>query len=94
MDDIYENIEGYNSNKNSKTLTVFSTVWLLICLVIKKINQIISELFIIGRKVNISLVFIIQPYFAVSKNIRLISLRSFITKFLTKQDIEKIPFNH
>ena len=37
----------------------------------KKLNPIVTELFIRGRKVNISVVFIIQCYFPVSKNIRL-----------------------
>ena len=35
----------------------------------KRINLIVTELFIKGRKLNISLVFITQSYFAVSKNI-------------------------
>ena len=37
----------------------------------KKINPIATELFIKGRKLNISLVFITKSYFSVSKNIRL-----------------------
>ena len=36
---------------------------------IKKLNPIVSELFIRGRKLNISLVFIKQSYFAVSENL-------------------------
>ena len=36
----------------------------------KKLNQIVTELFITGKK-NISLVFITQSYLAVSKNVRL-----------------------
>ena len=36
-------------------------------LVNKKLNPIVTELFIRGRKLNISLVFIIQTYFAVPK---------------------------
>ena len=36
----------------------------------KKLNSIVTKLFIRGRKLNISLVFITQSYFAVSKNIR------------------------
>ena len=43
-------------------------IWLLICLIInKKLNPIVTELFIKGRKLNISLVLITQSYFAVSK---------------------------
>ena len=38
MDDIYESIEGYNSNKKSKILIIFM-IWLLVCLVIKNLIQ-------------------------------------------------------
>ena len=41
----------------------------------KKLNPIVTELFIRGRKLNISLVVITQSYFAVPKNIRLNSTR-------------------
>ena len=37
----------------------------------KKLNPVVTELFIRGSKLNISLVFITQYYFAVPKNIRL-----------------------
>ena len=37
----------------------------------KKLNPIVTGLFIRGRKPNIALVFITQSYFAVPKNIRL-----------------------
>ena len=37
----------------------------------KKLNPIVTELFIRGRKLNISLVFITQSYFTIPKNIRL-----------------------
>ena len=37
----------------------------------KKIDPIVTESFIRGRKLNISLVFITESYFAVPKNIRL-----------------------
>ena len=37
----------------------------------KKLNPIVTDLFIRGRKLNISLAFTMQSYFAVPKNIRL-----------------------
>ena len=37
----------------------------------KKLNSIVTELFIRGRKLNISLVFITQSYFKVPKDVRL-----------------------
>ena len=51
----------------------------------KKLNPIVIELLIRGRKLNISFVFIPQPYFAVPKNIRLNSTHYFIMKIPNKQ---------
>ena len=42
----------------------------------KKLNSIVTELFIWGRKLNISLIFITQSY--LPKNIRLNSMHYFI----------------
>ena len=57
-----------------------------------KLNTIITELFIRGIKLNISLVFITQFYFAVPKNIRLNSTHYFIVK--TNQNYNKSSNNH
>ena len=52
----------------------------------KKINPVVTELFIRDRKLNISLIFISQSYFfPVPKNIRLNSTHYFIMKILMKQ---------
>ena len=68
--DIYKNIEEYNLNKKIKISIVFD--YMIADLIInKKLNLIVTELFIRGRKSNISLLFITQSYFAVPKNIRL-----------------------
>ena len=53
----------------------------------KKLNAIVTELFIRGRKLNISLVFITQPYCAVSKNIRLNSRHYFVMKIPNKREL-------
>ena len=60
----------------------------------KKRNKIVTELFIRGRKLNISVVFITQPYFAVPKNIRLISTQYFVKKVPNKQELQQISFDH
>ena len=60
----------------------------------KKNNPIVTELFIRGRKLNISLVFIKQSYFAVSKNVRQNSTRCFILKIPNKRELQQIVFNH
>ena len=51
----------------------------------KKVNPVATELFIRGRKLNISLVFITQTYFAARKNIRLNSTHYFFMKILNKR---------
>ena len=79
LDDIYKNIEEYNPNKKHKILIVFNDM-IADKLRNKKINPIVTELFIRGRKLNIFLVFITQSYFAVRKNIRLSSTHYFIMK--------------
>ena len=68
-------------------------IWLLICLV-KKINPIVTELFIRVKKLNISLVFFTQSDFAVPENIRLNSTHYIIMKILNKQELQQIAVNH
>ena len=60
----------------------------------KKLNQVVTELFIRGRKLNISLVFITQSYFAALKNIRLGSTHYFIMKVQIKREPQQIAFNY
>ena len=77
--DIYKNIEDYNPNKKRKILIVFDDM-ITDMLCNKKLNPIVTELFIRGRKLSIFLVSITQSYFAVSKDIRLNSMHYFIMK--------------
>ena len=57
----------------------------------KKLNSIVTELFIKGRKLNISLVFITQSYFKVPKDVRLNSTHFFV---LNKRKLQQIALNH
>ena len=94
MDDICKKIEVYNPNKKRKISILFNDM-IAVCLVIKKHNPKVTELFIIVRKMSISVVFIWQSYFAVPKNIRLNStyyLR--IMKIPNKRELQQIAFNH
>ena len=70
MDDFYKNIEEYNQNKKLKILIAFDDK-ITDMLSNKKLNPIVTELFIKDIKLNISLAFITQSYFAVPKKIRL-----------------------
>ena len=62
MDDIYKNFEEYNPNKKRKTLIVFDDM-ITECLVIKKLNSVVTESFIRGTELNIYLIFIMQTIF-------------------------------
>ena len=66
MQDVYKNIDEYNVDKEHKILIVFDdmTAYMIND---KKLNSVVPELFIRGRKLNIPLVFITQSYFKVPK---------------------------
>ena len=58
MDDVSRNIEEYNPNKKQKILIVFDDI-IADMLSNKKLNPILTELFITERKLDISLVYIL-----------------------------------
>ena len=60
----------------------------------KKLNPIVTELFIRGGKQNISLVFFAKFYFAASNNIRLNSAHYFAMKIRNKRELQQIAFSH
>ena len=93
MYDVYKNINYYNPNKESKILIVFDD---MIANMIhnKKLKSIVTELFIRGRKLNISLVFITQSYFIVPNNVRLKASHFFIRKISNKRELQQIAINH
>ena len=70
MRDVYKNIDEYNHDKENKVLIVFDN---MIAPMInnKKLDSVVTRLFIRGRKFSISLAFITQSYFKVPKNVRL-----------------------
>ena len=55
----------------------------------KKLRPIVTELFLRGRKLNISLVFISPSYFKAPKNIRINATHYFIMKISTKENLNK-----
>ena len=60
----------------------------------KKLNSIITELFIRSRKQNKSLVFITQSYFKVPKDVRLNPIHFFLMKISNKRELQQIALNH
>ena len=59
MQDVYKNIEDYNPIKKRKVLIIFDDM-IPDMISNNKLNPIVTELFIQGRKLNISIVFITQ----------------------------------
>ena len=70
MQDVYKNIADYNTKKTRKVLIVFDDT-IADMINNKKLNQIVTELFIRGKKLNISIVFVTRSYFKVPKDVRL-----------------------
>ena len=93
MRDVYKNIEDYNLGRERKILIVFDDM-IADMINNKKLNPIVAELFIRGRKLNISIVFITQSYFKVPKDVRLNSTHFFIMKILNKRELQQIALNH
>ena len=65
--DFYKNIDEYNPGNENKILIVFDMSAGMIHN--KKLNSMVTELFIRGTKLNISLVFITQSHFKVQKDV-------------------------
>ena len=93
MLDVYKNIEYYNPDKKRKVLIVFDDM-IADMINNKKLNPIVTELFVRDTKLDISIVFIAQPNFRVPKDVRLNSTHFFIMKIPNKREIWQIALNH
>ena len=92
-DDVYENINDYNSNRQRKILIEFHDM-ITDIMTNKKFQVIIKEPFIRCRKLTTSIVFITQCYFSVPKDVRLNSTHYLIMKFNNKKELQNIAINH
>ena len=88
MQVVYKNIEKYNLGKKRKISIVFDDM-IADMINNKKLNPIVTELFIRGRKLKILIAFITQSYFKVPKDVRLSS-----TKISNKRELQEIALNH
>ena len=93
MQGVYKNIEEYNPRKKRKKLIVFNDM-IADLISNKKLNSIVTELFIRGRKLSISLVFITQSCFKVPKDVRLNSTHFFVLKIPNKRELRETALNH
>ena len=89
MCDVYKIIDEYNLDKENKTLIVFDDM-IADMISNKKLNLIVTELFIRRRKLNISLVFISQSYFKVPKDVTLNTTHFFIAKIPNKRELQEL----
>ena len=79
MHDVYKNIDEYNTDEERKILIVFDDM-IPDMINNKKLNSVVTELFISSRKLNISIFFINKSYFKVPKDVTLNSTHFFIMK--------------
>ena len=70
MHDVYKNIDEYNIYKERKILIVLDDM-IADMISNKKLHSIVTKLFIRGRKLNISFIFIRQSYFTIPKDVKL-----------------------
>ena len=88
-----EEKKGIKQRKKRKVSIVFDDM-IIDIEVNKKLKQIVAELLMKGRKLNISLVFISQSSFKVPKNGRLNATHYFIMKIPNKRELHQITSNH
>ena len=98
MSDVYKNIDyilikDYNPDKKRRVLIVFGDMTADM-INNKRLNPVVTELFIRGRKLGIFVVFIIQFYFKVPKDVKLNSMHFFIMRIANKRELQQIVLNH
>ena len=93
MKDVYKNIDEYNADKERKILITFDDM-ITYKINNKKLNSIVTDLFIKGRKWNISPLFITQLNFKVSEDFRINYNHFFIMKFPNKRELQRIALKH
>ena len=93
MQDVFKNIEECNIGKERQILIVFDDM-IADLINNKKLNSVVTELFISGRKLNVSLVLITQSYFKVPKNVTLNTTHFFIMKITNKRELQQTALNY
>ena len=84
MHDVYKNIDEYNPDKENKILIVFDDM-IADMINNRRLDSIVTKLFIRGRKLNVSLVF---------TTVRPNTTHFFIAKILNKRELQQIAINH
>ena len=93
IDDILSDIEDYIKKRKRKVLIIFDDM-ISHVMSDKKAQQVLTDLFIRCRKLNISLCFLTQPYFSVPKDVRLNCTHYILFKLNNKRELKNIAINH
>ena len=93
MDDIFPQIEDYNRKRKRKVLIIFDDMTSHV-MSDKKAQQVLKDLFIRCRKLNISLCFLTQSYFSVPKDVRLNCTHYILFKLNNKRELQNVAINH
>ena len=89
MNDILEDINNYNKKRDKKVLIIFDDM-IADIMRSEEFKAIVKELFIRCRKLNISIVFITQPYFRTPKDARLNITHYILMKIGNKKELKSI----
>ena len=89
MDDVLDYINNYNKNRDKKVLIVFDDM-IADIEYNKNFKRLIKELFSRARKINVSIVFIMQSYFRALKDARLNSMHYILMKISNKKELKII----
>ena len=86
IDGVDDNLEDYNPTKKRRVLIMFDDMI--------AVSPIVTKLFLRGRKVYISVVFLVQSCFKMPKTIRLNAAHYIIIEIPNKRDLQQIASNH
>ena len=89
MNDVFDTIDDYNKNRDKKVLIIFDDMTADI-MRSEKFKAMVKELFIKSRKLNVSIVFIMQSYFRTPKDARLNSNHYILMKIGSKKELKYI----
>ena len=93
LHNVYKMFDNYNPDKENKILIVFDDM-IADMISNKKLNSIVTALFIRCTKFNKSLVFISQSYFKVSTDVRPNTTHFFIMKIPNRIELQQIAISH
>ena len=89
MNDVFSNIDHYNTKRKGRVLIVFDDI-IADIMTNKRFESIIKELFIRCRKLNISIVVITRSYFRTPRDARLNSTHYLLMKIQSKKELQNI----